>query len=111
MATFEMRVTLLRMLESAPPRKPDCFDTEPDWHAWLLQSYLAGDRIVRRQDTGKWVNGGYRVVRTVFAIHPQQHCKHCDIGGAWQQKMVRQGRCERARAEAAAHNPGDKAAV
>jgi hypothetical protein len=33
-------------------------------------------------------------VRTVFSIKPFQHCLDCAIGGAFQRRMMSEGRCE-----------------
>jgi hypothetical protein len=91
------RLSLVRLLVEQAPPTPACFDSDLQYHEYLLLSHHSGERVVRREDIGKHrhkAGNGQRVVRTVFAIEPFQHCLDCPIGGAFQRRMVRDGRCE-----------------
>lgn len=86
------RTSLQRLLDEAPPRRPRCFDTDRDWHEFLLVASDSGERVVRRQDTGKW--SGQRKVIPVFVAHVQTlPCADCSPD--FRERMVQVGRCER----------------
>lgn len=86
------RTSLERLLQASPPRRPRCFDTDPQWHDFLLVTQDSGERVVRRQDTGKW--SGARKVIPVFVAHVRAlPCADCSA--AYQERMTLVGRCER----------------
>ena len=85
------------MIQHAPPPKPLCFDSLPQWQAYLMYLDASGERITRRQDTAKWTTqrgAKVRTVRTVVTVFDRiDHCSDCLVGGERQQRMVREGRC------------------
>jgi hypothetical protein len=88
------RLSIVRLLVEQAPPTPPCFNSDRDYHEYLLLSQRSGVPVVRREDRGK--HSGNRTVRTVFSIQPFQHCLDCAIGSPFQKRMVREGRCEMA---------------
>lgn len=86
------RLSIVRLLVEQAPPTPPCFNSDRDYHEYLLLSQRSGIPVVRREDRGK--HSGNRTVRTVFSIKPFQHCLDCAIGGAFQRRMVSESRCE-----------------
>jgi hypothetical protein len=83
---------VVQILAEDAPRHPACFNTQVEWTEYLLTIHLSGDSITKRQDIGKHTT--HRVTRTVLAIEPLIQCQDCQIGGQFQTRMVREGRCE-----------------
>lgn len=79
------------MIQTAPPPKPLCFDTDAQWVDYLMYLAASGERITRRQDLGKWYAEPARTVTTVF--DRIDHCQDCDIGGERQRRMQVERRC------------------
>lgn len=85
------------MIQHAPPPVPACFDGPSQWQDYLMYLEASGERITRRQDTGKWttVDGAkVRTSRTVVTVFDRiDFCADCDIGGRHQLEMAATGRC------------------
>lgn len=77
------------LIQHDPPPTPLCFRDRAQWQDYLTQLAASGERITRREDTGK--HAGRRVVRVVFARI--DYCQDCQIGGSHQQAMAEQRRC------------------
>ncbi len=73
--------TVIWMIQTAPPPKPLCFDSQKQWQEYLMYLHADGTPITRRQDTGKWktVNGQkVRVARTVTRVFDRiDFCDGC----------------------------------
>jgi hypothetical protein len=86
------RQSIVRLLKEAPPRRLRCFGSDEDWHKYLLMAHEGGDRVVRRQDTGK--HRGNRKVITIFDERVRQlPCDDCHEEYMARMKAV--GRCEK----------------
>lgn len=66
------------LIQHDPPPTPLCFRDRAQWQDYLTQLAASGERITRREDTGK--HAGRRVVRVVFARI--DYCQDCQIGGS-----------------------------
>jgi hypothetical protein len=86
------RTSLERLLAECPPRRPRCFESAEQWHEFLITAHESGERVVRRQDTGKWT--GQRKVVPILVAHVRQlPCADCEP--VFKQRMTLVGRCER----------------
>lgn len=85
------------MIQHSPPPKPLCFDSMAQWQAYLMYLDASGEKITRRQDTGKWTTqdgAKIRTVRTVVTVFDRiPFCDDCLIGGQRQKRMALEGRC------------------
>jgi hypothetical protein len=79
---------VIRMILEATPPMPECFSNTRTWQDWLMLAHTAGERIVRRQDVGKY--RGDRSVETVF-VDDVDHCIDCH--SCHKAEMQKQGRC------------------
>ena len=77
------------MIINVPPPKPLCFDTVDDWQRYLCGVAESGQKVTRRQDTGRY--NGKRTVRIVF--DRVDYCEDCAIGGSHQMQMMADRRC------------------
>lgn len=71
-----MRTDIVRLIHTEAPEKPACFETQGEWTQYLVSAHEAGQKVVRRVDTGK--HAGKR--ETHFAVLPvgqQSHCAEC----------------------------------
>lgn len=73
--------------------RPLCFASDKIWREHLMYQHASGEQITRRQDTGTYrdYKRQTRAVRTIF--DSADYCQDCDIGGEFQDKMDRAGRC------------------
>ena len=76
--------------------RPLCFASDKLWREHLMYLHASGEQITRRKDTGTYrdYKRQTRAVRTVF--DSADYCQDCDIGGDFQSKMDRAGRCANA---------------
>lgn len=88
--TDEGRFLLVDLIATKPPARPACFDTQADWTRWLVAAHEAGEKIVRRSDTGR--TRGKR--ETHFEVLPMEQIDICrDCTEARRQRMQAAGRC------------------
>lgn len=88
----DRRQSIVRLLAEQMPRRLRCFDSDEEWRSYLLKCDEAGDRVVRRQDTGK--HSGHRKVVTILAEGVRRlPCEHCEP--EFQRRMTQVGRCEK----------------
>jgi hypothetical protein len=85
------------LVRHAAPPTPACFDSDEQWQSYLISLAASGERITRRQDTGKWttVDGKkIRTERTVTTVFTRiDYCQDCPIGSAAQVAKRQAGRC------------------
>ena len=85
------------LIQNHPPPKPLCFDDLAQWQSYLMYLDASGEKITRRQDTGKWTTlegSKVRVQRTVVTVFDRiDFCADCHVGGPRQQRMVAEARC------------------
>lgn len=88
------RTKVFRLIQTAPPPRPACFDSDPEWGHYLALCHASGERVVRRQDTGKYA--GNRAVKTVLVSQAEALAIACeDCTPEHQKRMEAAGRCAR----------------
>lgn len=86
-----MRKTVIMMIQTSPPPRPACFDSDPDWVSWLISAHLGGMRVVRRVDVGK----SREARQTWHELLPTKAIDYCaDCTARRQARMLAAGRCE-----------------
>jgi hypothetical protein len=84
------RQAVIIMIQLAPPPRPACFESDDAWKGWLIGAHIAGLKIVRRSDLGKW--SGNRV--TQYRLLPTSQIPYCtDCRAVYRERMVGLGRC------------------
>jgi len=76
---------IIWMIQTAPPPKPLCFDSDRQWAEYLMLLHAEGQQITRRQDTGKWKTVGgqkVRTARTTITVLDEKRidfCQDCTV--------------------------------
>lgn len=84
------RQAVILMIQAAPPPRPACFDSDDAWKGWLIGAHVAGIRIVRRADLGKWSGARH----TSYRLLPTSQIPYCtDCRNVYRERMEGLGRC------------------
>jgi len=78
------------MILSDPPPRPACSESDKTWQEWLLYLHQSGEKLVRYRESGR-----HTPRRKKTLVFKQiNHCLDCEHGGAFQQQMESEGRCQ-----------------
>lgn len=77
------------MILTDPPPTPACYESRESWQLYLLSMWESGEKLTRVVDNKRKPD----LPRLQRKFIPIDHCRDCEVGGQFQQRMQACGRC------------------